>query len=227
MRVTRTDDAAYRAAYLFLEANESAHVAHDAMLMMAHGIEVAASFGSGGLRRAIGRKMFGGETLWTGTYTAQVHDAWVAVAPARPGDVTHVCLQPGDAVNIEQGAFLACSDDVTLSARWAGVRNIAMREGATVLQARGQGELVFCTYGALLNLPRLEDRQSMIVDTGHLVAWDHTVDIEVGALGSAAAAAASGEGLVARVTGPGRVWVQTRKEQQVGSWLSPERRQND
>lgn len=67
----------------------------------------------------------------------------------------------------------------------------------------------------------------MIVDTGHLVAWDHTVDIEVGALGSAAAAAASGEGLVARVTGPGRVWVQTRKEQQVGSWLSPERRQND
>jgi uncharacterized protein (AIM24 family) len=42
-------------------------------------------------------------------------------------------------------------------------------------------------------------------------------------LGGARVAAMSGEGIVARLTGPGPVFIQTRAEQGLTSWLAPSR----
>ena len=56
------------------------------------------------------------------------------------------------------------------------------------------------------------------VDNGHLVAWDASLNYEVGMasrrrdfLGSVINSAASGEGLMCFFHGPGRLWLQTHK----------------
>jgi len=48
------------------------------------------------------------------------------------------------------------------------------------------------------------------VDNGHIVAMDPTVSWKPGLLGGVKTQAFGGEGLVLRLEGPGRVWIQTR-----------------
>jgi uncharacterized protein (AIM24 family) len=52
---------------------------------------------------------------------------------------------------------------------------------------------------------------NLVIDTGHLVAWDATLDYSVGKSGSGwIASFLSGEGLVCHFRGQGRIWIQTR-----------------
>ena len=114
-------------------------------------------------------------------------------------------------VVLASGSFLAASEHVDVDVKWAGVRNIIMREGATMLRVSGEGLLLACTYGALVQ-HTLAPGQSVIVDTGHVVGYDDTCAMRVGPLGGVARGALNGEGFVAKFTGPGRVWIQTRTE---------------
>ena len=81
-------------------------------------------------------------------------------------------------------------------------------------------------YGAIERIEIGPD-ESLIVDTGHLVAFTESLDFTFGPLSSITTAALSGEGIVAKFTGPGSVLVQTRAERDFRNWLSPERGQND
>ena len=67
---------------------------------------------------------------------------------------------------------------------------------------------------------------NMVLDTGHLVAWDATLQYTVGKSGSGwIASFLSGEGVVWDVQGQGQVYVQTRNAaeygQTVGAMLPP------
>ena len=164
-----------------------------------------------------------------GRYTANVQDAWVAVSPARPGDITDIILHPsGPGLVAETGSLLAMSDTVEVDVKYAGLRNIVIREGATMLHASGEGHLLLCSFGGIVE-HHLTHGQSIIVDTGHLVAYTDTCQVRIGPLGGLAVSAFSGEGLVAKITGQGeesRVYVQTRSEIEHRNWVLPERSQN-
>jgi uncharacterized protein (AIM24 family) len=50
-----------------------------------------------------------------------------------------------------------------------------------------------------------------MIDTGHLVAWDATLEYSVGKSGSGWIMSwLSGEGLVCNFRGQGRIWIQSR-----------------
>jgi len=52
---------------------------------------------------------------------------------------------------------------------------------------------------------------SMVIDTGHLVAWDAELEYSIGKSGSGWIASwLSGEGLVCHFRGRGRIWIQSR-----------------
>jgi uncharacterized protein (AIM24 family) len=67
----------------------------------------------------------------------------------------------------------------------------------------------------------------MVVDSAHLVGFDEGIQLRIKMLGGALTSGITGEGLVAEITGPGRVWIQTRSEAALGSWLFPDRSQNE
>lgn len=228
MQVQVQCEGAYAMAYLLLGHGEAVHVEHGAMVAMSAGVTVAGSVG-GNVGRAVKRRLFGGETLLQGRYTAVADGGWVAIAPKFPGDLSHVQLAPaGPGLVLEQGAYLACTDGVDVDARWAGLSNVVLREGATLLHVTapaGPGQCVFASYGGVQRVD-LADGETMIVDTGHLVGWHDTVDVKLRLLSDVATSAVTGEGAVALLTGPGQVWFQTRAEQQLRSWLFPQRSQN-
>ena len=68
---------------------------------------------------------------------------------------------------------------------------------------------------------------TLIIDTGHLVAWDATLGYTIGKSASSGwlMSFLSGEGLVCRFRGQGRIWIQSRSPsaygRKLGSLLPP------
>lgn len=213
---------AHAIAYCYLEAGESVRCESGAMAAMSGGISVKADTGPGGMVKGLLRKGLGGESFWMARYESDVHGAWVSVAPKYPGDIAVVDLD-GPGIVAEAGSLLAISDGVAADVRFAGVGNMLLREGATMLRLHGHGKAVLCTHGGLQRFD-LAPHEQLIVDTGHLVAFSDTLRLQVGPLSGLMTAKFSGEGLVGLLEGPGVVYTQTRSEEEFRTWMLQETR---
>ena len=78
--------------------------------------------------------------------------------------------------------------------------------------------MFFNSYGAVVE--RVV-QGSLTVDTGHLVAWEPTLEYRIRGMGSIKKTLFSGEGLVMAFTGSGRIFLQTRHLGGFVRWLSP------
>ncbi len=170
----------------------------------------------GGLFAALGRKLFGGESLFVGDYSAP-QGGWVTLSPALPGEVRHRKMS-GDRFILSAGAFLACSPEVQLRTKFGGFRYLFSGKGGFFLEVGGTGDLFFNSYGAVVEK---ELDGTITVDTGHVVAWDPALDYTVGGMGGVKQTLFSGEGLVMKFSGRGRLLLQTRTLNDSAGWLGP------
>lgn len=180
----------------------------------------------GGIGRSIGRA-FAGESFVVNTLTADSGPGEVCFAPGPAGDITHYRLN-SNRLYLQRGAFVAHGPEVDISASWQGARGFFSGEGLVLLQASGDGDIFFNSYGAILELDVDGD---YIVDTGYVVAFEDTLQYSVSVLPGLGVGARvksflfGGEGLVCRFSGQGRVWIQTRTVNPFLSWIYPFRPQ--
>lgn len=167
----------------------------------------------GGLAR-----MLTGESLFINDFTATRGDADIGLAPATPGDIEHVYLD-NDTIYLQNSAFLASSPEVKVESAWQGmVKGFFSGEKFFLIRCSGQGDLFFNSYGGIVPIDVDGD---YVVDTGHIVAFTEGVQYKVQMLGGYKSLFFSGEGLVCRFTGSGRVWIQTRQLPAFASWIFP------
>ena len=177
----------------------------------------------GGILRSFKRAMLGGETFFTNTFTAQGTPGHVTLAPALSGDMLAIGLRPGEPLYIQGSSYVAAPDSVDLDTRWQGLKGFFSGESLFFLEANGSGPVLVNAFGAIESFELDGD---VIVDTGHLVAFGAGVQYEVTKASRGwIAAYLSGEGLVLRMSGRGRIYLQTRNPsefgQTVGSRLPP------
>ena len=215
---------AYTLAYVSLSSGEKVFVERGGMAAMSDGFIVKASTG-GKVSSAVARRALGSESMIFTAFEATISGAWLALSPALPGDI-EVLEILGNGFLIQAGSLLCYSEGVNVSLRYGGVRSVLMHEGAVYLHASGEGSALICSYGAIERI-EIGPHESLTVDTGHIVAFSDSMKFHIGALGSVSTAALSGEGIVAQFTGPGVVYIQTRAEQALRNWLSPERGHNN
>ena len=120
----------------------------------------------------------------------------------------------------KSGSFLAATPEVELDTKWGGGRTFFSREGLFLLRCTGRGTVWVSAYGAIHPID-LKIDQRYTVDTGHMVAFDESVRYDVGKVGSWKSTLLSGEGLVVKLTGPGRFYMQTRSPDSFVEWLAP------
>ena len=217
MKVSIDCAPSYAIAYCHLDYNETLHVESDGMALMSDGVVL--STGSGGnVIKGLARKALGGESFFMGAYTAQVQGAWVAVTPQYPGDIKELDLGESGEMVAEAGSLLAYGDGVDVGVRVSGMKQAIATRSLTLLSLKGSGKALLSSYGGLREFD-VASGQSLIVDTGHLVAYTAGMDTDMGLLGGAVAATTSGEDLVIRLHGPGRVLVQTRAPKQFATWM--------
>jgi len=85
--------------------------------------------------------------------------------------------------------------------------------------ARETADLFIAAYGAFRSF-ELDPGEELLLDTGHLVAMDSSIQYNIRRIGGLKSTIFSGEGLVIELKGPGRVITQTRDPTYFISWLS-------
>ena len=189
-----------------------------AMVTMTDAVQITTDT-QGGIMRGLKRSVLGGESFFMNTFTATGPGAEVSFAPALPGDVVEWTLA-GQTVYLQSGSYLASSDGIDVDSKWGGAKTFFSREGLFMLRCTGSGDMLVSSFGAIRAVDLLAG-QTYIVDTGHMVGWDEGVGYEVQKLGNWKSTFLGGEGLVVKVTGPGRVYIQTRSPESFVAWLTP------
>jgi uncharacterized protein (TIGR00266 family) len=204
-------------AKLTLAHGETVRAESGAMLAMSSGLAMETST-QGGVMKGLRRAVLGGESFFMNTFTAQSDGAELYVAPPLPGDV--VAWPINGTLFVQSGSFLASSGGVEVDTKWGGGKTFFSSEGLFMLRIAGQGELVLSAYGAIHSID-LQPGQTYTVDTGHMVAWTEGITYNVRKVGNWKSTLFSGEGLVCDLTGPGRIYLQTRSQDAFLSWLTP------
>jgi uncharacterized protein (TIGR00266 family) len=122
-------------------------------------------------------------------------------------------LTPGGYM-IHSSCYIANTPGVEVNSKVGGLKGFFSGAGAFGLQATGQGQVLIGAFGGI---QELACDGNMVIDTGHLVAWDSALTYKVGKSGSGwIASFLSGEGLVCHFQGQGRIWIQSRNAPSYG-----------
>ena len=173
----------------------------------------------GGLSRFLG-----GENIFINEFTAQAGPAEIGIAPGSPGDMDHVFMDGSSEIFLQSSAYVASSMNVDVDSKWQGFKGFFSGEGLFLLRCTGQGDLWFNTYGAMIEVPV---DGNYVVDTSHVVAFTSGLEYNVESVGGLKSLFLSGEGLVCRFHGQGKVWIQTRHPMAFANWAYPFRPQQN
>ncbi len=165
---------------------------------------------------ALVRKFVGGETFIVNHFTAPTGGS-VWLAPTMSGPVIYRRLN-GEKLVLSTGAYLAHAGDVQMGLKFGGIRGLLAKEGAFFLEVTGHGDLWFTSYGGV---EAVDVNGAFTVDNGHLVGYEGDLSFDIGSAGGGLMGmVASGEGLVCKFNGQGRIYIQSRNASSLVSWLS-------
>ena len=135
----------------------------------------------------------------------------IAFASALPGEIMPIQVTPDKPIVAQKSAFLASERGVSFELffqkRLAG--GFFGGEGFLMQKFSGNGMLFLEIDGSMVAYD-LAPGQSMMVDTGNLAAMESTCTLDVQTVKGVGNVLLGGEGLFnTKVTGPGRIWLQT------------------
>ena len=216
MQVEIKAGPAFAYGEITLPPSGSVRVEAGAMAMQRGDITIATST-QGGFMKGL-KRMAGGESFFVNDFTAGPGGGVVGVAAALPGDMALIDVVSSKPLMVQSGSWIASDPNVAVDSKWGGSKTFFSGEGLVLLRCSGDGQLLISAYGAIVDA-ELAAGETMTLDTGHVVAFDETVQYSVRKAGSWKTSILGGEGLVTDFTGPGRIWMQTRSTPDFISWL--------
>lgn len=205
-------------AVVSLERSEQIMSESGAMVSMSPTIKLEAAMSGGGVFGAV-KSAMGGESLFRTTFTAETGPGEVTLAPSALGDILAVELS-GNRFFVQPGSYLAGDTRLIINTQ-GSIRGMLSGEGLFLLTVQGSGLLLLSSFGAI-HQKVLAPGEEYIVDTGHIVAFEGSVEYRLekatgksagvgGFLKGMLTSALSGEGFVCRYRGPGTIYIQSRQ----------------
>jgi uncharacterized protein (TIGR00266 family) len=205
-------------AVLQLQAEQAIQAESGAMVSMSANVELQSQM-KGGIFGAI-KRAAGGESAFLSTFTARGGPGEVTLAPGAPGDIAAIELS-GQPFFVQSSSYLAGDASLTIDTKWGGAKSFFSGEGLFVLLVQGQGLLLVSSFGAI-HRKQLRAGERYVVDTGHLVAWEGSMQYSLRKAASGFfRSMMSGEGIVAEFAGPGELPIQTRNLAALAGLLKP------
>lgn len=204
-----------------LDPGEAAIGEAGSMMFMDAGITLDTAFGDGGAGQGgilgkllgAGKRLITGESLFTTVYTNQSSGKQrVAFAAPYPGKILPMDLrQLGGTLICQKDAFLCAARGVSLGIAFQRKLSAGFFGGEGFIMQKLDGDgLAFVHAGGTVLKRELAAGQTLLVDTGCLVAYTPGVSFEIQFVGKIKTALFGGEGLFfARLSGPGTVWLQS------------------
>ena len=194
--------------HVSLRRGESIYCESDAMVMMEANLELRGQM-QGGFLSALTRRLANGESFFQQHIRAERGDGDCLLAPMMPGGIEVLDVGKSQ-YNLNDGAYLAASERVQLTAR---------------MQSLGTALIVINGFGSLCTL-EVTPQSPVIIDNGHVVAWDSRLHYELsvttgasrGMLGNLVNSVTSGEAVVLKFSGSGKVILCSRNANSFRSW---------
>lgn len=208
---------AFACLFVTLEPGEQVTAEAGSMVSMDGGITMKTVF-SGGFLPAIMRSMFGGESLFVNIYrnTSNKRQT-VILTQSMVGDIHRIDLSQGP-ICFQPGAYIAHTPGAKMGVRWAGFASWFAGEGLFKLQFTGQGRVFYGCYGGIMEKKIAGE---YIVDNSHLVAYTPGIKMKIRMSGGLLGSLTSGEGLVNKLSGRGKVYLQSRSVDGLVGFLRP------
>ena len=204
-----------------LDPGEAAVGEAGSLFFMDAGITMDTVFGDGsnqgggllGKLLGAGKRLVTGESLFTTVYTNAVSSKQrVAFAAPYPGKILPMDLrQTGGTLICQRDAFLCAARGVSLGIALQKKLSTGFFGGEGFIMQKLEGDgLAFVHAGGTVVRRELQPGQTLMVDTGCVVAYTTSINFEIQYVGKIKTALFGGEGLFfARITGPGTVWLQS------------------
>lgn len=211
---------AFATLFFTLKPGERIFAEAGAMASMAGKLSMQTQF-FGGLIPGLLKSFFGGESLFINQFSnATTEDKELVLTQSSIGDITTINLS-GNELCLQPGAYIAHTPGVKVSLQWAGFSSWFAREGLFKLKLSGTGMVFFGAYGGLSEVTVTDE---FVVDTGHLVAYEPGIRMNVALSGGLLGSVTSGEGFINKLQGRGKIYLQSRSVDGLVRFLRPKLR---
>ena len=203
------------------EAGQTLCTESGAMSWMSPNMRMETNSG-GGLKKMFGR-LISGESLFMNEYTAENGSGMIAFASSFPGSIIPYQVTEGNGIIVQKRGFLAMEKGLELSVYFQKKlgKGFFGGEGFIMQKISGNG-LVFLEIDGHCKEYELAAGESIIVDTGFLAAMSETCQMDIQTVQGAKNIFLGGEGLFhTKITGPGKVYIQSMPLIQTAEALTP------
>ncbi|MFT5589229.1 MAG: hypothetical protein ACI9ZF_001403 [Bradyrhizobium sp.] len=211
---------------------EKIYCESDSMVMMEANLDLKGRM-TGGIMGSLMRRMANGESFFQQHIEAVRGDGDCLLSPTLPGAIELIDIGTTRYL-LNDGAFVAATSCVEMKSRMQSIGNalFAKSGGWFVLEASGSGKLAISGFGSLFQLDVVAGKD-VIIDNSHVVAWDSALKYEVsvtttggggigGMIGGMINSQTSGEGIVLRFKGNGKIFVCSRNRDAFLEWMKKE-----
>lgn len=214
--------------HVSLAKGEKIYCESNAMVMMETSLELKGKM-TGGIGAALMRTFANGESFFQQHIEALRGDGDCLLSPTLPGAMRllDVGNELGMQYMISDGAFVAASAGVELKVRTQSLGNalFAQSGGFFITETAGSGQLAVSGFGAL-SILEVTPGKDVVIDNAHVVCWDNRLQYEIsittgssgGFLGNLINSQTSGEGMVLKFSGTGKILVCSRNRATFLAW---------
>ncbi|KQW91492.1 MULTISPECIES: TIGR00266 family protein [Telluria group] len=212
--------------HVSLRQGEKIYCESGAMVMMESALELKGKI-TGGIGSAIMRTFANGESFFQQHIEAVRGNGDCLLSPTLPGAMQVVDVGPRQYM-ISDGAFVAATSGVELKVRTQSLGNalFAQSGGFFITETQGSGQLAVSGFGSISQL-EVEPGKDVTIDNSHVVCWDSSLRYEMsvatsqsgGFLSNLVNSQTSGEGMVLRFSGQGKILVCSRSRQGFLGWV--------
>lgn len=172
---------------------------------------------NGGFLKALAQKFLGNESFFINYYGNPTDsEKTLHLTQGTPGDIVERELK-NESIFIEPGSFIASTEGIRRSVVWAGFASFFAGEGLFRIQLTGHGKIWYGSYGAIVEKEIIGD---YIVDSGHLLSYPPSIHLSLKLSGGLISSFLSKEGFVLKLSGQGKILLQTRSVQGLAQWLN-------
>ncbi len=214
-----TNSSSAPIATIVLNSKDEIKLERGSMIYHESGITIEGKT-NGGLLGAITKSLVSNESIFMSVAKSNRDGATIGIAPASLGAIAGLhCGEKQYIIN--DGCFLACDTTIDLKIqkqKKLSTSLIGGTGGFFNMHTSGEGDILINSFGDLIAID-LNQSTPFIVDNGHVVAWESTLDTSI-RVGSGTFGFVSGEGLVVEFLGKGRLYIQTRQIQNFAYQIS-------
>ena len=178
------------------------------MAYMTSGMNMDTNTG-GGLLKGLGRAL-AGDTVFLNFFTAESDGEQIGFSSCTPGKIMAIRLDGSNTIIGQKNAFLAAEESVEVDIHFRNKLGTGIfgGEGFILQKFTGNG-MVFLEIDGEVIEKDLAPGEKILVDPGHIAAMEESIEFDIERV-KGAKNILFGEGLFSsRLTGPGKVWIQT------------------